>query len=62
MNIKNLKPKAKESTFIFSLDGKATFAFGNLNCLRVVKTDIFYNGHAALLIGWKNRKLAFMSC
>lgn len=64
MNIKNLKPKAKESTFIFSLDGKATFAFGNLNCLRVVKTDIFYNGHAALLIGWKNRYLGleFVEC
>lgn len=64
MNIKELKPKAKESTFILSLDGKAVFAFGNINCLRLVKTDIYYNGHAAELVDWKKRYsgLEFVEC
>lgn len=41
MNIKNLKPKAKESTFIFSLDGKATteavaFVIKHLECKELI--------------------------
>ena len=30
MNIKNLKPKAKESVFLSSKEGKAIFMFGNV--------------------------------
>lgn len=43
MNIKNLKAKAKESVFLSSKEGKAIFAFGNIDCMRLIETDIEYS-------------------
>lgn len=44
MNIKNLKPKAKESVFLSSRMNKAVFMFGNIDCMRLVETEIDYSG------------------